>query len=319
MKLGVVILNWNGKDVTPRCLDSLYLGTHPPDLVVVVDNASADGSAELVHKQFPQAELIRNDSNLGFAEGCNVGMRVLLERGFELILLLNNDAVVDPECLGALKGAADRCPAAAYGATIYEMAKPGRIWYAGGTISRLTLDARHDLEPPSPGENPRSTGFITGCCVMIRADALRQLGLLEKAFFAYYEDVDWCLRARAAGEVLLYVPDAIVRHEVSHSFRKSGGEQKGYPFYRWMQSSPLTLYLAYRNRLLLVRIHVRGRLHLAFLVVRRLARGALHCAMLISFGRRRQARAVVDGTLDGLLQSPRPARLARYLAFPWRE
>ncbi|HEX5091315.1 MAG TPA: glycosyltransferase family 2 protein, partial [Burkholderiales bacterium] len=194
MKLGVVVLNWNGKDVTPRCLDSLYRSTRPPDLVVVVDNASVDGSAELVRDRFPQAELIRNDSNLGFAEGCNVGMRILLERGFDLILLLNNDAVVDPECLGALEHAAKDHPAAAYGATIYDMGEPARVWYAGGSIGRWTLDARHELARPRAGDLPRPTAFITGCCLLLRAEALRRIGLLDEAFFAYYEDVDWCLR-----------------------------------------------------------------------------------------------------------------------------
>lgn len=313
MKLGVVVLNWNGGEVTPRCLDSLLASVCPAERIVVVDNASTDGSADLIRGRYPQVVLIENDSNLGFAEGNNVGIRYLLERGFDLVMLLNNDAVVEAQCLCKLRLAAERESAAAYGATIYELAAPEKVWYAGGTINRLTLDARHDLALHSADAQPRPIGFITGCCLMLRADALRRLGLLDKDFFAYYEDVDWCLRARAAAEVLLYVPDAVVLHEGSHSFRRSDPRQRSQPTFTWMQSPPLVLYLAYRNRLLLVRKHVRGQLHLAFLVVRRLARGALHGALLISFGRWRQARATIDGTLDGLLRPPRPLRAARYV------
>jgi len=311
LKLGVIVLNWNGKDVTPRCLDSLYGGTRPPDLVVVVDNASVDGSAELVRERFPQAELIRNDSNLGFAEGCNVGIRVLLERGFELILLLNNDAVVDPGCLSELKRAAEDMPAAAYGATIYELGEPNRIWYAGGTITRLTLDARHEVMPPGPGDSPRTTGFITGCCLMIRADALQRIGLLETSFFAYYEDVDWCMRAAMAGERLCFVPSAKVFHEVSYSFRGSAGGS-GRPQMAWAQSPPLVLYLAYRNRLLLARRHAGGVLKACFLICRRVARAAMHSSGLLVIGRVGQARAVLGGTWDGLFRPELPADVDRY-------
>ena len=80
MKLGVVVLNWNGKDVTPRCLDSISHSSCPPDQIVVVDNASTDGSAELIRGRYPQVVVIPNDSNLGFAQGCGIGVQHLLER-----------------------------------------------------------------------------------------------------------------------------------------------------------------------------------------------------------------------------------------------
>lgn len=312
MKLGAVLLNWNGKDVTPRCLDSIFRSPSPPDLVVVVDNASVDGSAEIIRNRYPDVALLVNDSNVGFAEGCNVGIRYLLERAFDLVLLLNNDTVVDAQCFSELRRAAQAHPAAAYGATIYELAPPEKVWFSGGSISRLTLDARHETAPPGAAVGP--TGFITGCCLMFRADALKRIGLLDRDYFAYYEDVDWCLRARAAGEQLLQVPAAIVRHDVSHSFRKTAPLDEAAAPYSWMQSRPVVLYLAYRNRLLLARKHARGELHLGFLTLRRLSRAAAHAGMLLLAGRARQARAVADGTFDGLRWPPRPPRVARYLA-----
>lgn len=313
MKLGVVVLNWNGKDVTSRCLESVLNSSCPPDQIVVVDNASTDGSADLMRGRYPQVVLIVNNSNLGFAEGNNIGMQYLLDREFDLILLLNNDAMVEPDCLTELMRVAAQQPAAAYGATIYELSAPGCVWYAGGSISRLTLDARHVLAPAELDRTPRPTEFITGCCIMFRAEALRRIGLLDKNFFAYYEDVDWCLRARAAGERLLYVPVAMVRHDVSHSFRKAGAHDVEAALHSWAQSRPLVLYLAYRNRLLLARKHASGKLHLAFLVARRLTRAAAHAAILLLSGRGRQARAVADGTKDGLKWPGQAARVECYL------
>jgi hypothetical protein len=314
MKLGVVVLNWNGREVTPRCLDSIARSSCPPDEIVVVDNASTDGSADLVRGGYPHVAVIVNDSNLGFAEGNNVGIRHLLERTFDLILLLNNDTVLESESLCELKRAAQASPAAAYGATIHELASPGRVWYGGGSISRLTLDARHGTAPVDARSAARPTDFITGCCLMFRTDALRRIGLLDKDFFAYYEDVDWCLRAKAFGDRLLYVPAAIVHHDVSHSFRRIGADHAGAAQYSWTQGRPLVLYLAYRNRLLLAKKHAGGTLHFAFLAARRLVRAALHAAILVLAGRVRQAQAVIDGTRDGLRWPPQAAQVERYFS-----
>lgn len=313
MKLGIVVLNWNGKDVTPRCLDSIYRSSTPPDAIVVVDNASRDSSAELIREQFPQVVLIENDCNLGFAEGCNTGIRYLLERDFDLVLLLNNDAEVDPGCLHELKRAAESYPAAAYTATIYEHGKGEKVWYSGGTISRLTLEARHEAQPADSSGSPRPTEFITGCCLLFRSEALRKIGLLDTTFFAYYEDVDWCLRAKASGSRLLYVPGAIVHHEVSHSFRKAGSTKDGISRFSWAQKRPVVLYLTYRNRLLLARKHANGNLHLLFLMLRCFVRAILLSGGLALVGQSERARAVLNGIRDGFQRVPKPVQLARYL------
>jgi GT2 family glycosyltransferase len=300
MKLGIVVLNWNGKDVTPRCLDSIYRSYTPPDATIVVDNASSDGSAHSVREQFPQVVLVENDRNLGFAEGCNIGIQHLLKLDFDLVLLLNNDAEVDPGCLDELKRAAAAWPAAAYAATIYEHGDRGTIWYSGGTINRLILEARHEIQPPDISGSPRLTDFITGCCILFRSDALRQIGLLDTTFFAYYEDVDWCLRARASGNRLLYVPKASVYHEISHSFSRAGVNSNGGTsrFY-WAQKRPVVLYLTYRNRLLLANKHAGGW-HRLYLVIRCLTRAIAHAGMLCVIGQWARAKAVFLGCQSGL-------------------
>jgi GT2 family glycosyltransferase len=222
MKLGVVVLNWNGIEVTPNCLESLYASTHVPDEIVVVDNASRDHSPELIRTSFPDATFIQNAENLGFSGGCNIGIRYLLEKDFDLILLLNNDAEVAPDCLEKLIGATTTIDATAYTGTIYESAATSRIWYSGGTVNMLTLDARHTLKPPLPNALPHPTEFISGCCLLMTAGALRDIGLLDETFFAYYEDLDWCLRARRAGRELVYVPQSIIYHNVSQTFKWAG-------------------------------------------------------------------------------------------------
>ena len=258
--------------------------------------------------------LIENAANLGFAAGNNVGIRHLLEDEFDLNLLLDNDAVAESQCLCELMRAAETHPAAAYGATVYELAEPGRVWYAGGTIDRLTLEARHETAPPEVDDAAHSTDFITGCGVMFRSEVLHSVGLLDPAFFAYYEDLDWCLRACAFGAQLDFVPQARVRHEVSRTFLRIGGPAGNLPAFRWAQSRPLVLYLAYRNRLLIVRKHARGRLHLGLLVLRRLARAGLHAGLLSLVGKGRQAAAVARGTWDGLRLSGAPARVEPYFS-----
>jgi len=239
--------------------------------------------------------MLQNDTNLGFAAGCNVGMQYLLQKTFDLVLLLNNDTEIAPDCLEVLLEAAERHPAAAYGATIYE--KAGRLWYGGGVLNPCTLEARHETNLIS--KKPHSTDFVTGCCIMIRVEALHKLGILDERFFAYYEDLDWCLRARAAGERLIYAPGAKLHHDVSHSFRRVGMRPgKSSPF-AWAQSRPLVMYLSYRNRLLIAEKHASGTSHRCFLTCRIAMRGIVHAILLFSIGEWVRGRAILKGLVHG--------------------
>ena len=313
MNLGVVVLNWNGLEVTPLCLRSLLKSSLRPDWIVVVDNASTDGSVDLIRQQFPQVILLANERNLGFAGGCNVGIRFLLDRHVDFILLLNNDAEVGPNALHELMEAAEAVPAAAYTGTIFEKSDPPRVWFSGGVIDPLSLEARHFTDAPGDSAPPRSTDFITGCCLLFRSDALKTIGLLDTSFFAYYEDVDWCLRARAAGNRLLYVPQASIHHEVSHSFRRAGSNRDRLTRFSWAQKRPIVLYLTYRNRLLLAGKHALGSLHRWFLKGRMTLRGLVHATLLFTIGERARARAVLHGLGAGLFRASAAPEVARYI------
>src|SRR5436190_7401977 len=130
--VAVIVLNWNGRDDTLACLESLAGLNYDNFQVMVVDNGSTDGSVGAIRPRFPGVEIIETGRNLGFAEGNNVGIRLALDRGMDYVFLLNNDTVVDPSLLSELVAAAERCPEGGiFGAQILYHSDPLKIWFAG--------------------------------------------------------------------------------------------------------------------------------------------------------------------------------------------
>jgi GT2 family glycosyltransferase len=237
LRVAAVVLGWNGRDDTLACLRSLREATYPALSVVVVDNASTDGGPEAVAAEFPGHRLIRLDENRGFAGGVNVGVGAALEDGADAVLLLNNDATAEPGFLEPLVHAL----APGVGAACAQIldAATGRIWYAGASYDpRRGHQGRHTGfgRPPLPsGVGPYETERACGGAMLVPRAALDAVGLLDEALFAYAEDVDWSLRARAAGLRIVVVPASVVRHRVSAA---TGGA-----------SSPDSVYYALRNGL----------------------------------------------------------------------
>ena len=222
-RIFVVILNWNGREVLGPCLESLGRVSEPALEVIVVDNGSTDGSADIVRTDFPGITLIENGENLLFAAGNNIGIEAALERGARYIILLNNDTEVDPDFASRMLTAFDDPGTGIAGPKIFYHDDPSRIWYGGGGFNRLTgvpfhrglrrLDGSFE-DPPGP------TGWVTGCTLMARREVFESIGMLDPSYTIYCEDVDLCLRAAGAGWTLRYVPSAKVWHKVSSS---SGG------------------------------------------------------------------------------------------------
>jgi GT2 family glycosyltransferase len=237
-RVSAVVLGWNGREDTLACLRSLGRATYPALSVVVVDNASTDGGPDAVAAEFPDVRLIRLDENRGFAGGVNVGMAAALDDGAEAVLLLNNDATAEPGFLEPLVEALSTDDAGAACAQILDAAT-GRIWYAGATYDpRRGHQGRHTGfgDPPLPPETPPyETERACGGAMLIPRAALDAVGVLDESLFAYAEDVDWSLRARAAGLRILVVPASVVHHRVSAA---TGGA-----------SSPDSVYYALRNGL----------------------------------------------------------------------
>ncbi len=220
----VIVLNWNGGKVLGPCLESLARVTDPRLEIIVVDNASSDGSAEIARRAAGGVELIVNDRNLLFAEGNNVGLRRAMERGGSLFLLLNNDTVVDSSFAARMLAALEREPSAGVvGPKIVYDDDPARIWYGGGGFVPIAWIPRHESIRKLDGsfaERGGETGWVTGCAMLVKREVIESIGLLDPSYTIYCEDVDFCLRARRAGWKCLYEPRALVRHKVSSS---SGG------------------------------------------------------------------------------------------------
>jgi GT2 family glycosyltransferase len=224
----VIILNWNSKDMTAECIRSLLaMNTREYD-TIVVDNGSRDGSVEYLRREFPQIVVLPQDRNLGFAAGCNVGMKEALKRGAEYVLPLNNDTVVDANMIEALLEVAEKHPSAAIvSPKIYFYDSPNRFWWAGGSFSLWTGIPKHAGRKDRDNgqfEATRTLDWATGCAALIRCEALKRVGLFEEHLFGNGEDLDFSLRVRRAGFEIWFAPQAKVWHKEGVDYRKNAGE-----------------------------------------------------------------------------------------------
>ncbi len=217
----IILVNWNGRDVTLDCLRSLAHVGYPRFKILVVDNASSDGSVESVRAEFPHVEILPLPENRRFAGGNNAGIRYALDRGADLLLLLNNDTTVEGAFLDHLVNVFQTEPAAGMVAPkIYYHDQPETIWYAGGRISFWTGTMRHiGIREQDHGQHDSTadTGYATGCCVLTGRNVVERIGLLDESYFMYGEDADWSLRARQAGYRVIYEPKSRVWHKISAS------------------------------------------------------------------------------------------------------
>jgi len=245
--VGVVVLTWNGRDLTLDCLRSLLQCTYPSFCVYVVDNASEDGTLEAVeteHGGDPRVVAIQNGENLGFAEGNNVGTRRAIADGMDYVLLLNNDTEVDPEFLAPLVEAMEADPNIGVTTSmIYFHGTDRQIWSFG-----VRMDRNTGVGMPIGGREVDRGQFrgaiecdyATGCGLMVRRDVVKKIGYLDPDYFYLAEDADYCFRAADAGYRVFAIPTSIIWHKVTASLK--GGEE-----------APMRLYFRARNRLLLVK------------------------------------------------------------------
>jgi len=215
-----VLLNWNGWKDTVDCLSSLQKLEYGNNRTIVVDNGSTNDSVSRIRAQFPQVEIIETGENLGFAGGCNAGIRAALERGADYVWLLNNDTTVDRLALGALVERAEQdTRIGAVGAILYYMAEPSRIQTWGGLRVNLWTGRFSFLEGASSTNHFQ---YISGASLLIKALAIKNIGLLDDSFFMYGEDADYGFRLRKAGWSLSVAEDARVWHkDAASTGRKS--------------------------------------------------------------------------------------------------
>lgn len=272
-KVVIILVNWNGKKDTLACLESLTkLKIQKSKLkTFVVDNGSTDDSVAVIKKNFPNVEVVEAGENLGFTGGNNIGIHRALEWGADYVWLLNNDTVVDNNALAVLLevfgdksvGVAGSkiyfAPGREYHKARYADKERGRVlWYTGGLIDWENMYASHrGVDEVDKGQYDRTqeTPFITGCSMMVAKEVFEKIGLLDEKFFAYLEDLDFCLRAKQVGYKLFYVPQSIIWHNNAGS---SGVGSALHEYYMTRNRLIVGMrYASVRTKLALIREGVR--------------------------------------------------------------
>jgi N-acetylglucosaminyl-diphospho-decaprenol L-rhamnosyltransferase len=245
--LAVVVVSYNTQELTRKCLESVGASLDRSGLeadVCVVDNASSDGSADMVRARFPEVRLIANQENLGFARANNVGLRALGLDGKDQqsadtselrVLLLNPDTEVQGEAIGTLCRFMDSQPGTGLaGASLLH--PDGRFQHSAFHFPSLAqafldffpihhrlLDSRLNGRYPRSryeGGRPFPIDHPLGAAMMVRGEAIQQVGLLDEGFFMYCEEIDWCMRMKAGGWDIHCVPSARIVHHVAQSTRQ---------------------------------------------------------------------------------------------------
>ena len=235
----VLVLNYQGEEHIAQCLDSLRRQEIPAGGVrcVVIDNASDDGSLEIVRRDFPEFELIESGRNLGFAGGNNLGIREAMRAGAEYVALLNMDTRVHPRWLRELIEVAEDAPdAGLLGARIHS-ADGSRVEFDGRQFDPVTTSGGYADRPPGDdAERFQPAAYACGAAVLMRTRALAEVGLLDESFFTYHEDVELSLRCWLYGYRVLNVANAVVYHRL-------GGAGAGTRYRDFMGSRNLVLTL----------------------------------------------------------------------------
>ncbi len=283
----ILVLCHNGRDLTLACLESLCQQTYAHQQVLVIDNASQDGTPEAVRAAYPDLGLIRTGANLGYAGGNNLGIRAALQRGAEAVFLVNNDTWLDPDCVARLVSALEADPRiGVIGPMVYTWEEGRVISSAGGAIDWWHADAINiGMGEDDHGQyRARPVDFVNGCGLMITRRAIERVGLLDERYFMYWEEADWCVRVRRAGLGVHFEPGAWMRHKAAIRADRLG---------------PATLYYQTRNRLLFFATHTP--LHLQPAALAHALHGALRgVSHERRAGRAEHARAIWLGIVHGL-------------------
>lgn len=308
--LSVSVVSYRTPTLLLRCLDALDGERRGGQLaleVTVVENASGDGSAELVAARFPWVTLIRNERNVGFGAAHNQVLRKLAARH---VLILNSDAVPQPGALRILVDVLDHCPRVAVAgprlrypdgrvqpsrrrfptlATLFmESTQLQRFAPSNSVLQRYYVADRSD-------HDTQDVDWLVGACLAVRAEAIKQVGLFDERFFMYSEELDWCRRFRAAGWRIAYVPEAEVVHLEGGSTRLDLGARD-----RQFQASKLRYAAKWHGR-------NAARALRAYLVVEYVLRGleeALKLALGSRVAERRARLRVIGNGLRHALRAP---------------
>ncbi len=253
----VAILNWCAEADTARAVASVEAHGGDRVVVLVVDNASPDGSGARLAARFPQHAFLDTGGNRGYAGGNQRAIAWALARGADAVLLMNDDAELRAGCLPALREALREDPGlgACAPTVVHGPPHENRVWWGGGAFMAHKGSAEHrnsgalagEVAAAHPVRVPQTA--LNGCVLLLRAEALRAVGGLNPAFFSYVEDTELSVRLTAGGWGLAWVPGAVAVHHL--------------PFPE-APPSPWAITQRDRNRRLLAALHLRGRARARF-------------------------------------------------------
>lgn len=252
--VGIIIVNYNGRPFIMDCLDSLLQIDYQDTRVVVVDNASTDGSPEYISEHYPSVMLIRLSVNRGFTGGNNEGIRWCLDHGCDYVLLLNSDTIVNPDSLSCLMTSSEK-----------DCLLVPKIYFQNARLIINNMVGSFDcwrgiIVPWFYGkEDSRGSTIVryatmaSACVLLIPCAVVETVGYFDEQYFLYWEDIDLVTRALKKGVKIKFVPAAVVYHNESSSM---GGA-----------ASPLTLYYNHRNRLYFMFKHQKNKFALGFFIL----------------------------------------------------
>jgi hypothetical protein len=291
--LRVGLISWNNRHDLLRCLDALHRSAYPNMTCMVVDNNSTDGTPAAVRQAFPGVRCLALAKNYGFARAANVIVRQARQQQCEYVLLLNADTDFAPQFLTQLVLAAEQQPqSAVFSPKIYLRDDPRRLWAIGGVLSRHKIRF-YGLDKLDSGQfDNLALDFVMGCAMLIRTDLLQHIGLFDGRFFVFYEEIDFCVRARRAGWRVALLPEVYLWHA-------GGATTSKRPQVR-------QFYLA-RSRLLFLRKH-RAAFNLWALALYEVALTAKIVATCLARRSWREALAYLHGAAVGLCRRGRATR-----------
>lgn len=305
-KVFIVIVTWNGLQDTLECLQSLNRLDHENRHVIVVDNASIDNSAQVIRAKYPHITLFRSEINLGYSGANNLALRYALEQHSDYAWLVNNDTIVAPESLSRLVARAEQHENLGLISPVIHCYYKRESVQRSGTgylVDRSTQRVSPVHKPLAWGDEKLSNLVLWGTALLLKCDAVRRIGFLDDRYFAYWEDVDYSLRALDAGFQTFIEPNAVVYHKGARSLG---------------QDSPICNYLGTRNIYWLWAERLRGWNKCSY-SIRYLARSLEYAASRKEEGAQAHANAYLDGAWDALLGHYGPWRQRQRMPDPLRK
>ena len=288
-KVIIITLNWNRKEDTIECINSLLELDYPSYEIVVVDNGSTDGSVKSFKKTFPDITIIENERNLGYALGMNKGIEYALSKNVKYVLILNNDIVIDKNALKELVKVAKSNPKIGFvSGKVYYHSEPNKLQVTGNIINLNTGSVRH----VGAGETDhgqyneiKEYKFLDDVFWLVRTEVFRKVGMYDPNFFLQFEETDLCARANKYFK-LVYTPRAKIWHKASQS---SGGV-----------GSPIITYYLARNWIVFMRRNASSREFLTFMLYFLMIRTPRILAPSIIRKRFNRIVAHIKGVLSGV-------------------